>query len=173
MSTASASLTLKQAALGDLGAELASTRRVLERLPEEHFTWKPHEKSMSLGALGYHVANLLSWQNAILASDTFDLASAPPPRTTLPESLDEILRVFDENAAAFTRAFDELDDAALAADWTLRHGSHVIHTQPRAMALRNMGISHMIHHRAQLGVYLRLLDVPVPPVYGPTADERR
>jgi uncharacterized damage-inducible protein DinB len=161
---------LKQAILGDLDHEIATTRRVLERAPDEHYGWKPHEKSWTLGELCAHLQNLLYWQRLILEQDEFDLAASPPPRT-VPASRDELLRGFDENKKAVDAAVADVDDAALGQTWTLRNGDQVIFAQPRAGVLRGMGISHMVHHRGQLSVYLRLLDVPVPAVYGPSADE--
>jgi uncharacterized damage-inducible protein DinB len=164
---------LSQAALGDLAHEVSTTRRVLERVPEEHFAWRPHEKSMSLGGLALHLANLLSWQRTIVQDREFDLAATPPPATTEPASHEELLQRFDENAAALSEALAGAAEGALAEPWTLRRGEQVIMQQPRAAILRSMGISHMVHHRGQLTVYLRLLDVPVPGVYGPSADEGR
>lgn len=162
---------LRHAALGDLERELATTRRVLDRVPDAHLDWRPHEKSMTLGGLATHIANLLSWQQAILHAEEYDFATAPPPRRSLP-SRDEVLALFDENAEALKGGLAESDDARLRERWTLRHGEHVIVEAPRAAVLRSTILSHIIHHRGQLTVYLRLLDVPVPPVYGPTADER-
>lgn len=162
---------VKQAVFGDLEHELASTRRVLERVPEERFGWQPHEKSMSLGALATHVANLAFWQVGILRDEEYDLAASPAPRD-VPPTRAELLATWDRNVEELRRAVEECRDADLGADWTLRSGDHVIFTLPRGAVLRNMGISHMIHHRGQLTVYLRLLDVPVPGVYGPSADEK-
>ena len=163
-------LSPMQLATGDLEHELATTRRMLERLPEEHFAWKPHDKSMSLGALASHIANLLWWQTTMLQQDGFDMAAPQPPRTA-PESRAALLQEFDEKATVLREALAQTDEATLAQPWTLRRGDHVIFTQPKAAILRGFGISHMVHHRGQLSVYLRLLDVPVPPSYGPTADE--
>ena len=170
MPTTTTLLTPMQLATGDLERELATTRRMLERLPDEHFAWKPHEKSMSLGALGAHLANLLWWQTIILQQDELDFAAPQPPRT-VPENREALLRVFDEKAAVLREALAQTDEADLARTWTLKQGDHVIISQPKAAILRSFGISHMVHHRGQLSVYLRLLDVPVPPSYGPTADE--
>lgn len=163
--------SLKKAILGDLDQEVANTRRVLERVPDEHFAWKPHEKSMTLGALSAHLENILFWQQRILEHHEFDLAATPPPRT-IPETRDELLRAFDERKAALDEAVARADDASLGATWTLRRGDQVIFARPRAAVLRGMGINHMVHHRGQLTVYLRLLDVPVPATYGPSADEQ-
>jgi uncharacterized damage-inducible protein DinB len=161
--------SFKEWAFADLENEIVSTRRVLERVPGEHLGWKPHAKSFSLGELATHVANLLHWQVMTLTADGFDLAGAP--RTAAAESRDALLRTFDENRTALKTAFDAADDASLDAPWTLRSGDHVVFSLPRRQVLRFAGISHVVHHRAQLTVYLRLLDVPVPGLYGPSADE--
>ncbi len=164
-------ISLRQLTLGDLDHELASTRRVLERVPEEHLAWRPHEKSWSLGELAFHLANLAYWQISIVREDEFDLASAPPPAVGGAKSCEELLRTFEASASALQDALSRLDDAALGAPWTLRRGEQVLIRRRRGAVLRGMGISHMIHHRGQLTVYLRLLDVPVPGLYGPSADE--
>ena len=170
MSQPNAAASLKRAALGDLAHEISTTRRVLERVPDEHLSWKPHAKSFSLGHLALHIANLLLWQITTVRQDGLDLATLPQGQPE-PSSRDEVLRRFDENAATLREAMESLDDAALQEPWTLRRGDHVVFQQPRLAVLRGMGISHLVHHRGQLSVYLRLLDVPVPPIYGPTADE--
>ena len=161
---------MREMVLGDLQHEIDTTRRMLERVPEEHFSWKPHEKSWSLGALALHLANLLYWQTTMLQHDEFDLAAAPGPSSP-PESQKELLQRFDTNASVLKGALNETDEAALGRTWTLRRGDDVLFSRPKAAVLRTIGISHMIHHRGQLSVYLRMLDVPVPSSYGPTADE--
>ena len=170
MTTTPTTLSPMQLATGDLERELATTRRMLERIPDEHLAWKPHEKSMTLGALAAHLTNLLWWQTITLEQDGLDFAAPQPPRT-VPESREALLRAFAEKAAVLREALAQTYEAALARPWTLKHGDRVIITQPKAVILRTFGISHMVHHRGQLSVYLRLLDVPVPPSYGPTADE--
>lgn len=170
MTTETTALSLMQVATGDLEQELAATRRMLERLPDEHLAWKPHEKSMSLGALAAHITNLLFWQTTTLQQDDFDMAGPQPPRGA-PESREALLREFDEKAAVLREALAHTDEAALARPWSLKRGDHMIFTWPKVAVLRAFGISHMVHHRGQLSVYLRMLDVPVPPSYGPTADE--
>ena len=161
---------MKNIATGDLEYEIDTTRRMLERLPEEHFMWKPHEKSWSLGALAAHLANLLYWQTTILQHDEFDLA-AVPTSGSIPETREELLQAFDEHAAVLSDVLDQTDDATLGYTWTLKRGDQVMFSRPKAAVLRTVGISHMVHHRGQLSVYLRMLDVPVPSSYGPTADE--
>jgi len=161
---------VKQLIVGDTMHELTTTRRILERLPEEHMSWRPHEKSMTLGELATHLINLLNWQIAILQYQDFDLSTVPLRRKPL-EKQSEILEEFDANVGKLEKLLAECDEQSLGEEWMLRHGDHIIRREPRAMALRTFGISHMVHHRAQLGVYLRLLDIPVPGFYGPSADE--
>lgn len=169
--TTAAASSLRQTALGDVERELAQTRRILERVPEEHFGWKPHEKSMALGSLASHVASLVHWQSTILASEELDLAAANPRPAEAPSSREELLRVFDAGVAALAGALAAASDEDLAATWTFRNGERVIMSEPRAAVIRTVGLSHIIHHRGQLSVYLRLLDIPVPGLYGPSADE--
>lgn len=161
---------VKQLIVGDALHELASTRRILMCLPEEHMTWRPHVKSMTLGGLATHLINLLNWQVAILLYPEFDLSTVPLRREAL-ESRKEVLDEFDANVVKLEKLVAECDEKTLGEEWTLRNGEHSILRQPRANALRTFGISHMVHHRAQLGVYLRLLDIPVPGFYGTSADE--
>ncbi|WP_209976047.1 DinB family protein [Paenibacillus eucommiae] len=141
---------------------------ILERLPEEHMAWKPHEKSMTVGGLATHLINLLNWQIAIFQYPEFDLSTEPQRRDALER---RVLEEFDANVDKLEKLITECDEKTLGEEWTLRHGDHIILRQPRAIAFRTFGLSHMIHHRAQLGVYLRLLDIPVPGFYGPSADE--
>jgi len=150
--------------------ELAATRRILERLPEEHMTWRPHEKSMTLSGLATHLTNLLNWQIAILLYPEFDLSTVAFRRDPL-ERREDVLEEFDANVVKLEKLLAECDEQTLSEEWTLRNGDLIILRQPRAIAFRTFGLSHMIHHRAQLGVYLRLLDLPVPGFYGPSADE--
>ena len=160
--------SLKQLALGDLNHELATTRRVLERVPDEHLGWKPHEKSFSLGDLATHVAQIAYWITVTVTQDELDAANAP--RTQSPASSEELLRRFDEYAAEAREAVQNADESTFGNTWTLRAGDHVILQMPRLAVLRSFCISHMIHHRGQLSVYLRLNDVPLPSIYGPSAD---
>ena len=170
MSSTSDAASMKDLVFSDVAAELATTRRVLERVPEEHFGWKPHEKSFALGSLASHLANLPLWGIAILSADELDL-SVPPSIPGAASTSAELLARWDDHAATLTRAIDALDEGALGRTWTMRRGDHVMISGPRLKVIRGMCLSHMIHHRGQLGVYLRLLNVPVPSVYGPTADE--
>ena len=155
----------------DLDRELEATRRVLERVPDGQFDWKPHGKSMSLGQIAGHVAELPSFARMILELDEYDFASGQW-KPAKPATTAEVLALFDETSAKLRAAVAAAGDESLAGTWTLRHGAHVIVTGNRAALARTMGINHILHHRSQLGVYLRLLDVPVPGLYGPSADER-
>jgi len=155
---------------GDLAHELAATRRVLERVPDGKSDWKPHGKSMSLGRLATHVAEVPKFALSIIENDGMDLASRDYKPSALPTTA-EILALFDQGARQWQEAVAAADFAALARPWTLRRGDKVIMSQPKAALVRGMGINHLVHHRSQLGVYLRLLDVPVPGLYGPSADE--
>jgi uncharacterized damage-inducible protein DinB len=149
--------------------EMGTTRRLLERVPDERLSWRPHQKSMSLGGLATHMASLPSWGTFILNHPGVDLAEVPPnqhERTTGRE----ILALFEETTAAARGAMDK-SDAEYAAMWTLRRGSQEIFSMPRSGAFRSFVLNHIIHHRGQLSVYLRLNDIPVPAIYGPTADE--
>jgi uncharacterized damage-inducible protein DinB len=153
----------------DLAAELASTRRMLARVPDGHATWRPHEKSKTLSELATHVADCVGLGATILETDELDALTRPrrEPLTTAAELIERL----EQNETRLRTALSTTDDARLAAEWTLRAGDRVFVRRPRRALLRVMFLSHMIHHRAQLGVYLRLLDVPVPGMYGPTADE--
>lgn len=153
--------------------EIATTRRVLERVPEERFAWKPHEKSWSLGELATHVAMLPSWVEATFTTDELDIAppGASPSRASVPASTAEILELFDGNAATARRTMQDTSDAEFAKSWTLKAGGNTVFILPKAAVYRSTVMNHMIHHRGQLTVYLRLCDVPVPGTYGPTADE--
>jgi len=161
---------VKQLILGDAKHELTATRRILERLPEANLTWKPHAKSMTLGGLATHLINLLNWQIAIFQYPEFDLSTVPFRREAL-DRREDVLEEFDANVAKLEQLLADCDEKTLGEEWTLRNGDYIILRQPRASAFRTFGLSHMIHHRAQLGVYLRLLDIPVPGLYGPSADE--
>jgi uncharacterized damage-inducible protein DinB len=160
----------KELALGDLRHELVLTRRVLERIPEDHWDWKPHEKSFTLGDLALHVAALPVMQENILREDGLDVAESQT-EDRVPSTRDAVLARFDSRCEAVRQALDELSEDDLTSLYTLSQGGRELFSHPRHVVLRSMGISHLIHHRAQLMVYLRLLDVPLPAIYGPTADE--
>lgn len=162
-------MALASSLLPEFDQEMEGARRVLERVPEDRLDWRPHEKSMTLGGLAAHLAAAPGWIAPILERPELDLAGAPRPPA--PTTVEGILELFDDNVARGRKALADATEGALAEPWTLRAGPQVIYTLPRRDIYRRFGISHLIHHRAQLGVYLRLLDVPVPGVYGPSADE--
>lgn len=165
--------SLQQNFLTELEQELAMTRKVLERVPHEQATYKPHPKSMTLWQLATHVVNLLAFKTLFLQADARDFLdpNAPKPGPT-PTSSEELLARFDEYSATLRQALEASDDEKLTQPFKLHRGEQVIFNRPKATAMRIMGLNHSIHHRGQLTVYLRLLDIPVPGVYGPSADEQ-
>jgi len=152
--------------------EMQSTRRVLERVPEDKLAWQPHPKSYTLGQLASHVAQLPDWLSTIFAGDEFNFRpeGGPVYRMAKCESRRELLDLFDASVAKAKAAMAAASDETYEVPWTLRGGDKVFFTLPRWQVYRSWGMNHMVHHRAQLGVYLRLLDVPVPGTYGPSAD---
>src|SRR5690606_37719612 len=159
-----------QIAIGDFDHELAATRRVLERIPDDMLDWKPHERSMTLGELGVHIANIPFWVEAILTEEVFDLATYLA-RQEQAESVAQILARFDSLAANAKELLAGAGDDALLASWTLRRGDATLFSAHRAAGIRALAVSHLIHHRGQLTVYLRQVGAPVPGIYGPSADE--
>jgi uncharacterized damage-inducible protein DinB len=164
-------VALKDSLLPEFDREMGSTRRVLERVPDGDLRWAPHEKSFNLGRLAGHIANLPRWVVIACDGDSFDVAAAEDTRPKDPPSAAEILKQFDANVADARGKILEQTDAALAAPWTLKQGGHEVFTMPRATVLRTLVLNHLIHHRGQLTVYLRLRNIPLPAIYGPTADE--
>ncbi|MDH3734294.1 MAG: DinB family protein [Gemmatimonadota bacterium] len=162
-------MSVKDVVTGDLGTELDNTRRMLASVPDDRLDWQPHEKSWPIGGLARHISNLPMWATMVLVMDELDL-SRPIPPSEPPSSIAEVLEIFDRNRLGLEAALGEATDEGLQAMWTLRKGEHVVMSAPRAVVLRQAGISHMIHHRGQLSLYLRLLDVAVPETYGPTQD---
>jgi uncharacterized damage-inducible protein DinB len=155
--------------LGELERETGSTRRTLERVPEGRYDWKPHDKSMVLGSLAELVARLPSWTVFTIKQDNLELAiyKSQPLRTTR-----ELLKEFDQSVAGAREALANTTDEHLLKPWQLLIGGRVVLEQPRHVVLRDSVFSHLAHHRGQLTVYLRLLDLPVPAIYGPSADEK-
>jgi uncharacterized damage-inducible protein DinB len=152
--------------LGELDFEARSTRRILERVPAGQLSWTPHRKSMTLGALAWHLATIPSRVKEFLAAGTFDLSSARPTAAS-----DNFLEEFDRNVAAVREAIGALDDAAIRAPFTITKKGEPVATIPVVSFIRSVLLNHSYHHRGQLSVYLRLLDVPVPAIYGTSADE--
>ena len=154
--------------LKEFDVEMATTRRLLERVPSDRGDWKPHEKSFPLGHLAQLVSWMPGWITRTLHEPFIDLATGG--RYSM-ESTETLLDVFDENVKTARAALDSVRGAALDEEWSLRMGERVLMTSPRGETVRST-LNHLIHHRGQLTVYLRLLDVPIPSIYGPTADER-
>ncbi len=171
MTTASTP-SLRQLALADIDQEYAQTRRILERVPEDKFSWKPHAKSASLGQLAAHLVQLPGLTQVVLEQQGLDFAKRPPSAPPAIATSAELLSRFDESVAKVRSTLESASDETLSANWVLQAGDHVIMQGSRAAMIRGLGISHLIHHRGQLSVYLRLLDVPVPGLYGPSADEK-
>lgn len=166
-------MTLSATLLAEFDPEMANLRRTLERVPDDKLAWKPHAKSMHLGGLATHLANMLTWVQHTIDASELDLAppGAPPWKAPELHSRAAVLAAFDANLAQARKALAGASDAHLAGPWTLLAGGKRLFTLPRAACLRSFTMNHMIHHRGQLTVYLRLLDVPVPALYGPSADE--
>lgn len=153
--------------LPEFDQEMTTTRRVIERVPSDKGEWKPHPKSFSLGHLAQLVAWMPGWFTQMLKETSLDLATAGKYSY---ESTETLLRMFDENVREARKTIAETSDAEFTVPWSLKHGDRVLMTLPRAAVTRQT-MNHLVHHRGQLTVYLRLLDVPVPSIYGPTADE--
>lgn len=162
-------MALNQALLPEFDHEMQTTRRTLERVPEDKLTWKPHEKSMTMGALATHLATINGWAEAILGTESFDVSTAPPNPEL--KSRSELLAAFDKSVASARKAMEKASDAELMKPWSLISAGKTVFTLPRVAVLRSFIFSHSIHHRGQFSVYLRLNDVPVPSIYGPSADE--
>jgi len=162
-------MALKDTLLAEFDHEIGTTRRLLDRIPDNKLGWKPHEKSMTLAGLGTHLANLANWGTTILSELSYDVAAGPPNLTPAASRAD-ILSAFDTSASKARAALDKTD-AELSAQWKLLRGGQEMFSMPRAAVFRTFVLYHMVHHRGQLSVYLRLNDVPVPAIYGPTADE--
>ena len=166
-------MALNEALLGEFDQEMASTRKTLERVPEDRFEWTPHQKSGSMVWLAGHLANIPSWATLTIERDDFDTAPGgkamdPPPT---PATTADLLSMFDKNAGDARAAIAGASDEELGKPWSLLRDGETLMTLPKLAVLRSFVLNHLIHHRAQLGVYLRLNDIPVPSVYGPSADE--
>ena len=166
-------MAIGESMLAEFDMEMSNTRKTLERVPDDNFSWKPHEKSFPMGALATHLANLPSWTNVTIDLDEFDMAPGGEKMTT-PEchSQAELLEVFDGNVAKARAALAGISDEQIFQPWSLLVTGEKIFSMPRIAVLRSFVMNHVIHHRAQLGVYLRLNDIPVPSIYGPSADEQ-
>ncbi|MGI4759031.1 MAG: DinB family protein [Janthinobacterium lividum] len=163
-------MTIAEILLIDFDAEAVSTRRVLERVPADKAGWQPHDKSFTLGALASHVATLASFGNMILTTGSLDLGATKFPTHQF-TTAEEAVAAASGFAAEIRTNLAAMSDEDLQATWTLQFGEHKIFSGPRMLAYKMMFFNHLIHHRAQITVYLRQLDVAVPGIYGPSADE--
>ena len=163
-------MSIIQPMIEELRHEARSTRATLERVPDGSFDWKPHEKSMSFGQLASHIADNASWVESILDRDVLEM----DPSAFVPwqgKTTAEILETFDRNIGRAIEQMAGQPDERMMRSWSMKVAGETVFSMPRAAVLRMMILSHMIHHRAQLGVYLRLLNIPIPGMYGPSADE--
>ena len=168
-------MNLRELFLPEYDQEMANTRRTLERVPEDRFTWKPHDKSMSMHQLASHLATIPGYMGVTIGQDEFDVAppGGKPYAAPTAESTKALLELFDKGVAEGRKALESADDELLGKPWALKRGGETMFSFPRFVVVRNFVLNHMVHHRAQLGVYLRENDVPVPSIYGPSADESK
>ena len=163
-------MTLGQMLAGELQHEAVSTRKMLERLPSDKMDWQPHAKSMKLGRLAAHIVEMVTWANETLTKDELDFATAgyvPKDYT----SGAELAADLDKNVASALAVLQNTPNETMGTEWCLRNGAQVYFKMPKGVVMRSFVMNHIIHHRGQLAVYLRLLDIPVPSIYGPSADE--
>jgi uncharacterized damage-inducible protein DinB len=165
-------MAIAESILPEFDHETATTRTLLERVPADKAEWKPHAKSMSLGQLAMHIANLPRWASITLERTEFDPNPPDGARVTAPayESGTKLLQTYDANVSAARALLVRTTDAEFMVQWALKNGGRSMFSMPRIAVLRSFVLNHAVHHRGQLSVYLRLLDVPIPNIYGPTAD---
>lgn len=168
-------MAIAQSILPEFKHEMTNTRRVLERVPEAHAAWKPHAKSYSLGELALHIANIAAWAPVTIKDDELDFDKANNQASIFPRvftTREALLAVFDKNMSEAVDAISSASDDVMRNSWTLKSRGKVVFSLPRVAVLRSFVMNHLIHHRGQLTVYLRMKDVPLPAIYGNTADER-
>ncbi|MBC7872895.1 MAG: hypothetical protein H7Y01_02805 [Ferruginibacter sp.] len=165
-------MAIKDAFIAELNFEAALTKKMLERVPMDKKEWKPDEKSMSVGRLATHVAETFKWASDIVNIDDFDFATHYSFKFQDAAAQEELMQLFQENLDNATNDLSKMTDEDFAKNWTVRRVEQVMFQLPKKIAVRGWAFSHMIHHRGQLSVYLRLLGVPVPGMYGPSADEQ-
>jgi uncharacterized damage-inducible protein DinB len=164
-------MTIAETLLPEFDREMGITRRVLERVPDGQFAWTPHDKSMTLGRLAEHLAEIPMWCRVAIVENGIDMGDGRPEGYQPPDTRAAVLRMFEANVASARTALLGRSDAELMAPWKLSSHGKEIFTMPKAVVLRGFVMNHMIHHRGQMSVYLRLHNVPVPSMYGPSADE--
>jgi len=167
-------MSIAQGMLQEFESEAAITRKFLERVPEDKYGWKPHEKSMALGRLAGHLAEIGMWGEMTSKFNEIDIAPVgkEPMKAVEATSAKQLLAEHDKNVTAFKSALANVTDTQMSEPWSLKGGGQTYFTIPKGVCLRNFVLNHNVHHRAQLGVYLRLLNIPVPTTYGPSADEQ-
>ena len=167
-------MRIADALLPEFDQEMANTRKCLERIPTAKFSYKPHPKSFDMGSLAVHIATVCDWGAITLAQDSFDYApvGAEPYKPPVAKDTAELLAMFDKGSKQFRAALAATDDGAFMKPWSLLAGGSTVFTMPRVAVIRSMIFNHLVHHRGQLTVYLRLNDVAVPGIYGPSADEQ-
>jgi uncharacterized damage-inducible protein DinB len=168
-------MTIGQSMLPEFDQEMQSTRKVLELVPDDKWNWKPHDKSGTLGWYALHIATLPGWTTMTINTEELDYApvgksSFQPPKV---ENRKDALEIFDKESGEARAALSAVSDAEIMKDWKLLAGGQTIFTLPRIACIRGMVMNHLIHHRGQLTIYYRLLDIPVPGLYGPSADEKQ
>jgi uncharacterized damage-inducible protein DinB len=166
-------MKISEALLPEFDQEMGNTRKTLERVADDKLDWKPHPKSFPMGSLATHVCGLIGWTVDIFQKDSFDVApvGAPPYKEEPAKSQKELLDKFDKNVKAARASIAGASDEQFMQNWSLLAGGKNLFTMPRVVCIRSFVMNHTIHHRAQLGVYLRMNDIPVPAIYGPSADE--
>ncbi len=164
-------MAIKEALLPEYDHEMKTARKLLERVPLNQAQWKPHDKSMSMGDLATHLVEIPGWVGSIVNATFYDMAAAAEHVSPTFTSSAELLAAFDENVAQARAAIDSKSDADMMESWSLKNGDAVLMTMPKAAVLRGFLLNHLIHHRGQLSVYIRMHNVPVPSIYGPSADE--
>jgi uncharacterized damage-inducible protein DinB len=165
-------MALSETLLPEFDQEMAATRKTIERVPDAKLDWRAHAKSMTMRDIVTHLANIPTWASHVINKDSLDIAPQGVPQRAAPlGSTQEALATFDQNVAGARASIADATDEHLAQTWTLLFNGKTMISQPRSALLRRFVLSHTIHHRAQLGVFLRLNDLPVPSVYGPSADE--
>ncbi len=162
-------MSISEALLAELNQEAANTRRMLEVVPGDKLDWQPHEKSMTLGRLAGHIAEIPGWAALMAGQDELDFAESDFT-PVMAETTEALLEAHDQSVAAFNDSVQGCDDATMMNPWTMKNGDHVFFSMPCAVAMRGFVLNHIVHHRGQLSVYLRQLEVALPQVYGPTAD---
>ena len=165
-------MALKDSFIAELKHESSMTRKILEKVPFDKKEWKPHEKSMTLGRLATHIAENTRWVADIINIDDFDFTKNFNFKPNIASSTEELLGIFQTHLDKAIEELSKTTDEDFAKTWTVRRGEQVMFNTPKKVAIRGFALNHMIHHRGQLSVYLRLLDVPVPGMYGPSADEK-